>query len=117
MTSLKTLAAAALLSALAATPAFAQAAIPEPDLFASYHSKLDVLRRLESRNIGQTLTDSPGLTTRIVHHDVDCRSCKQKPDAWRHRTFGQCIASHSAAPGWKGKNTRNDDWPADMILG
>jgi hypothetical protein len=43
MTSFKTLAAAALLSALTATPVFAQAAIQEPGLFAFYHPNLDVL--------------------------------------------------------------------------
>ena len=43
MTSLKTLAAAAVLSAMAATPVFAQAAIQEPGLFAFYHPNADVL--------------------------------------------------------------------------
>jgi len=43
MTSFKTLAAAALLSAMTVTPVFAQAAIQEPGLFAFYHPNLDVL--------------------------------------------------------------------------
>ncbi|MGY4330774.1 hypothetical protein ACVWWG_005191 [Bradyrhizobium sp. LB7.2] len=43
MTSLKTFAVAALLSATAATPVFAQAAIQEPGNFAFYHPNLDVL--------------------------------------------------------------------------
>ena len=43
MVSFKTLAAAVLLSAAAATPAFAQAAIQEPGLFAFYYPNLDVL--------------------------------------------------------------------------
>lgn len=43
MTTLKTLAAAALFSALTATPVLAQAAIQEPGLFAFYHPNLDVL--------------------------------------------------------------------------
>ena len=43
MTTLKTLAAAAALAALTATPVFAQAAIQEPGLFAFYHPNLDVL--------------------------------------------------------------------------
>jgi BA14K-like protein len=43
MTSLKTMAAAALLSVMAVTPVFAQAAIQEPGLFAFYHPYLDVL--------------------------------------------------------------------------
>jgi len=41
--SLKTVAAAVVLSALAATPVFAQAAIQEPGAFAFYHPYLDVL--------------------------------------------------------------------------
>jgi hypothetical protein len=43
MASLKTIAAAALLSAITATPVFAQAAIQEPGAFAFYHPDLDVL--------------------------------------------------------------------------
>jgi BA14K-like protein len=43
MTSLKTVAAAALLSVMTVTPVFAQAAIQEPGMFAFYHSYLDVL--------------------------------------------------------------------------
>jgi hypothetical protein len=43
MTSLKTVAAAVLLTAITATPVFAQAAIQEPGLFAFYHPNLDVL--------------------------------------------------------------------------
>jgi hypothetical protein len=45
MTSMNTLAAAALLSAMTATPVFAQAAIQEPGAFAFYHPNLDVLNR------------------------------------------------------------------------
>jgi hypothetical protein len=43
MVSFKALVAAALLSATAATPAFAQAAIQEPGAFAFYYPNLDVL--------------------------------------------------------------------------
>ena len=43
MTAFKTIAAAALLSAVAASPAFAQAAISEPGEFAFYHPDRDVL--------------------------------------------------------------------------
>jgi hypothetical protein len=43
LSSLKTIAAAALLSALAASPLFAQAAIQEPGAFAFFHPNLDVL--------------------------------------------------------------------------
>ena len=43
MTTLKTIAAAAILAALTATPVFAQAAIQEPGLFAFYYPNRDVL--------------------------------------------------------------------------
>ena len=43
LSSLKTIAAAALLSTVAASPVFAQAAIQEPGAFAFYHPYLDVL--------------------------------------------------------------------------
>jgi hypothetical protein len=43
MTSINTIAAAGLLSVMTAAPAFAQAAIQEPGLFAFYHPNLDVL--------------------------------------------------------------------------
>ena len=43
MTLFRTLAAATLLSAVTLTPVFAQAAIPEPGLFAFYHPNADVL--------------------------------------------------------------------------
>lgn len=43
MTSFKSLVAAALLSAMAVTPVFAQAAIQEPGAFAFFHPNADVL--------------------------------------------------------------------------
>ena len=43
MTTIRTIAAAVLLSALSATPVFAQAAISEPAAFQSLHPYLDVL--------------------------------------------------------------------------
>ena len=43
LSSFKTIAAAALVSAIAASPVFAQAAIQEPGAFAFYHPYLDVL--------------------------------------------------------------------------
>jgi hypothetical protein len=43
MTKLSTVAAAMVISTLAATPAFAQAAIQEPGMFSFYYPNLDVL--------------------------------------------------------------------------
>ena len=48
MVSFKTLAAALLLSAAAAMPAFAQAAVQEPGLFSFYYPNLDVLNGANS---------------------------------------------------------------------
>ena len=68
MTSLKTIAVAAVLSALTATPVFAQAAIQEPGLFAFYHPNLDVLnggaptpaaRQLEQARLSQYRQQRP----------------------------------------------------------
>ena len=62
MTSLKTIAVAAVLSALTATPVFAQAAIQEPGAFAFFYPNLDVLnggaptpaaRQLEQARLSQ----------------------------------------------------------------
>jgi hypothetical protein len=60
MSSLKIIAVAAALSALTATPVFAQAAIQEPGAFAFFHPNLDVLNggaptpeaRLEAESLG-----------------------------------------------------------------
>ncbi|MCP4621177.1 MAG: hypothetical protein GY844_32640 [Bradyrhizobium sp.] len=76
MTTLKTVAAAALLSALTATPVLAQAAIQEPGLFAFYHPNLDVLNggaptpaaRLEAQGAAVAFThDLPRARTHRVH--------------------------------------------------
>jgi hypothetical protein len=74
MTTLKTIAAAAALAALTATPVFAQAAIQEPGLFAFYHPNLDVLNggaptpaaRLEAQ--GLTALQAAEVYTGGFHH-------------------------------------------------
>ena len=63
------------------------------------------------------LTGSPALATQMARHDIHCRSCEQKTDAYRHQTFGPGVLRQSAAPRWIGGNTTHDDWPAGMILG
>ena len=76
MTTLKTIAAAALISALAATPVFAQAAIGEPGAFAFYHPDRDVLNggaRLQQAAPSspyQAYAAAPGavLTLKAPHH-------------------------------------------------
>jgi hypothetical protein len=62
------------------------------------------------------LAGSPALATQIACHNANhCR--EQTPNASSHSTFAPRIASHGAAPRWKGEVTTHDDWPADMILG
>lgn len=79
MTSIKTIAIAGLLSLMTAAPAFAQAAIQEPGLFAFYYPNLDVLNggaptqayRLQGDSSAlQSLNEQEsGLAApRIVHH-------------------------------------------------
>jgi hypothetical protein len=63
------------------------------------------------------LTGSPALATQMARHDIHCRSCEQKPGAYRHQTFGPGVLRQSAAPHRIGGNTTHDDWPAGMILG
>ena len=76
MTSLKTIAAAALLSTLAVSPVFAQAAISEPGAFSFYHPDRDVLNSgaptwgarpsVESYSASQAYAATEG--TVVVHH-------------------------------------------------
>jgi hypothetical protein len=80
MNSIKTIAVAGLLSVMAAAPAFAQAAIQEPGLFAFYHPNPDVLNggaptpayRLESLPPSATqayaLRESGMADTSVWHH-------------------------------------------------
>jgi GMP synthase-like glutamine amidotransferase len=64
-----------------------------------------------------TLTGSPAFAAQIARHDGYCRSCVQKADGCRHRTFGTCVGRESDAPRWSGRNTTHDNWSAGMILG
>ena len=63
MTSFKTIAVAAVLSALTATPLYAQAAMQEPGLFAFYHPNLDVLNGGAPAPAAKLLDSS-----RLSHH-------------------------------------------------
>jgi hypothetical protein len=63
MTTLKTIAVAAVLSALTATPLYAQAAMQEPGLFAFYHPNLDVLNQGAPTPAAKLLDSS-----RLSHH-------------------------------------------------
>jgi hypothetical protein len=61
MKSLKTAAAVMLLSATAATPVFAQAAIQEPGLFAFYHPNADVLNAGAPTPAARLALESPSV--------------------------------------------------------
>jgi hypothetical protein len=63
------------------------------------------------------LAGSPALATQIACHGANYCSGEQTPNASSHSTFAPRIASHGAAPRWKGEVTTHDDWPANMILG
>jgi hypothetical protein len=63
------------------------------------------------------LAGSPALATQIACHDASYCSREQTANTLGHSTFAPRIASHSAAPRWKGEVTTHDNWPANMILG
>jgi hypothetical protein len=63
------------------------------------------------------LAGSPALATQIACHDASYCSREQTANTPGHSTFVPRIASHSAAPRWKGEVTTHDNWPANMILG
>ena len=84
MVSFKTLAAALLLSATLATPAFAQAAIQEPGLFAFYYPNLDVLNGGTPAPAARLSRDWPALQGACAAIGGGV-------------TYG-CYGSHAAAP-------------------
>jgi hypothetical protein len=63
------------------------------------------------------LAGSPALATQIACRDSNYCSREQTANTPRHSTFAPRVASHSAAPRWKGEDTTHDNWPANMILG
>ncbi len=85
MSSFKALAAAVLLSAAAATPAFAQAAIQEPGLFAFYYPNLDVLNGGTPTPAARQSPDWPALRGACAAIGAGV-------------TYG-CYGSHDFAPG------------------
>jgi hypothetical protein len=95
MTSVKTLAAAALLSTMAATTVFAQAAIQEPGSFAFYHPDLDVL------NGG-----APTLARRLASDPAAMQAYQQRQsDMARAFTAAPRHRVHALPPS-RGRNSR-----------
>jgi hypothetical protein len=88
MISFKTLAAAVLLSAAAATSAFAQAAVQEPGLFAFYYPTLDVLNGGRPTPAARSSADWPALRGACAAIGAGAAYCGDAPEA-PSRTHGR----------------------------
>ena len=82
MISFKALAAAVLLSAMAATPAFAQAAIQEPGAFAFYYPNLDVLNGGEPTPAAMASPDWPALKGACASAGGGITYCGERHDSY-----------------------------------
>jgi hypothetical protein len=82
MASLKILAAAVLLSATAATPVFAQAAIQEPGLYAFYHPNADILNGGAPTRAGRLELEPPAVLQSYNEEESGIGTCAQ-----RHRSY------------------------------
>jgi BA14K-like protein len=82
MTSLKILAAAVLLSAAAATPVFAQAAIQEPGLYAFYHPNADILNGGAPTPAARLAAEPPSVLQYYNEEASGIGTCAQ-----RHRSY------------------------------
>ena len=82
MVSFKTVAAVALLSATAATPAFAQAAIQEPGLFAFYYPDLDVLNGGTPTPAARLSPDWPALKGACASAGGGITYCGERNDSY-----------------------------------
>jgi hypothetical protein len=87
MTSLKTVAAAALLSALTVTPVFAQAAIQEPGLFAFYHPYLDVLNGGAPTPAAKLASEPPAAMEAYAARESGISTYVDASRARRHRFY------------------------------
>jgi hypothetical protein len=77
MTSLRLLAAAALLSVVA-TPVFAQAAIQEPGLFAFYHPYADVLNGGAPTPAARLASQPPAVMQAYTERESGVGTCAQR---------------------------------------
>ena len=87
MTSLKTVAAAALLSAMTVTPVFAQAAIQEPGLFAFYHPYLDVLNGGAPTPAAKLASEPPAAMEAYAARESGTSTYVDASRARRHRLY------------------------------
>jgi hypothetical protein len=81
MVSFKTLAVAVLLSAATAAPAFAQAAIQEPGLFAFYYPNLDVLNGGAPTPAARLSRDWPALRGACAAIGAGAAYCRDRYDS------------------------------------
>src|SRR4051812_31849893 len=82
MTSIKTIAVAALLSMMAAAPALAQEAIQEPGAFAFYYPNLDVLNGGEPTPAARYSPDWPALQGACASAGGGITYCGSRYDAY-----------------------------------
>jgi hypothetical protein len=82
MVSFKTLAAVVLLSATAAPPAFAQAAIQEPGLFSFYYPNLDVLNGGAPTPAARLSRDWPALRGACAAIGAGIAYCGERSSAY-----------------------------------
>ena len=82
MTSIKTIAAAALLSMMAAAPALAQEAIQEPGSFAFFYPNLDVLNGGAPTPAYRLQGQPPSVMQAYNERDAGMTG----PTVWHHRT-------------------------------
>jgi hypothetical protein len=88
MVTFKTLAAAVLLSAAAATSASAQAAVQEPGLFAFYYPTLDVLNGGRPTPAARSSPDWPALRGACAAIGAGAAYCGEAPEV-STRTHGR----------------------------
>ncbi|WP_043159799.1 hypothetical protein [Bradyrhizobium sp. Ai1a-2] len=86
MTTLKILAAAALLSVTAATPVFAQAAIQEPGLYAFYHPNADILNGGAPTPAARLESEPPSVLQYYNERDSGIGACAQRHHSYNLAT-------------------------------
>jgi hypothetical protein len=88
MTSLRTAAAATLLSAMTVTPVFGQAAIQEPGLFAFYHPYLDVLNGGAPTPAAKLASEPPAATEAYAARESGIPTSVDASRAQGYRSYG-----------------------------
>ena len=89
MTTLRNVAAAMVLSTLATTPVFAQAAIQEPGMFSFYYPNLDVLNDGAPTPAARLSLEPPAVMQAYAARESGVGALYARPGAYRprYRTF------------------------------